>query len=208
MTTDKTCPARIGVFGGTFNPIHLGHQHLIQNALQELRLDRILLIPTYLPPHKIARDLATGEDRLNMCRIVAQSDARIVVSDLEMQRQGSSYTWLTLKELNRQYPGAELFLIVGGDMLRTFHQWRRWRDILRMAKLCAAPREMDELAELVSVSGRYVEIGRGCMVMDTPVVEISSTQIRSALKKEKSAGGLLHPGVEEYCRQHGLYQEE
>lgn len=206
--TNCNQPRRIGVFGGTFNPIHLGHQNLMQNALRELELDELLLIPTYIPPHKVAHDLATGEDRLAMCRIVAQGEEKITVSDLELRRGGSSYTWVTLRELHRQYPGCRFFLIVGGDMLLTFSQWKRWRDILRMATLCAAPREDDEHDDLVREAGRYAVMGNGCIVMDTPVVEMSSTEIRAALKEGESAAHLLHPGVEEYCRSRGLYREE
>ncbi len=206
-SNQKNC-RRIGVFGGTFNPIHLGHQNLMKNALKELELDELLLIPTYIPPHKMAHDLATGEDRLAMCRIAAAGDSRITVSDIELCRGGSSYTYVTLRQLHRLYPGSRFFLIVGGDMLLSFDRWKRWRDILRMATLCAAPREDDERDELIRESGRYAFIGRGCLVMDTPVVEMSSTQIRAALKEGESACGLLHPGVEEYCRTHSLYQED
>lgn len=196
------------MFGGTFNPIHLGHLNLMKNALLELNLDELMLIPTYIPPHKVAHDLATGEDRLAMCRLAVEGEERVTVSDLELRRGGSSYTWLTLRELHRLNPDSHLFLIVGGDMLLTFHQWKRWREILRMATLCAAPREDDERAELVRAAGRYAVIGQGCIVMDTPVVEVSSTEIRTALKEGKGALKLLPPGVEEYCRSHGLYCEE
>ena len=208
MLSNHDRPRRIGVFGGTFNPIHLGHQNLMKSAIEELQLDRLLLIPTYIPPHKVAYDLATGEDRLAMCRIAAGDDDRIAVSDIELERGGSSYTYLTLRQLHRLYPGSRFFLIVGGDMLLSFSKWKRWRDILRMATLCAAPREDDEQDDLVRESGRYVTIGQGCIIMDTPVVEMSSTQIRAALKEGESAAHLLHPGVEEYCRSHGLYRED
>lgn len=180
----------------------------MKNAIEELRLDKLLLIPTYIPPHKVAHDLATGEDRLAMCRIAADVDSRVEVSDIELVRGGSSYTYLTLRQLHRLYPGSRFFLIVGGDMLLSFSKWKRWRDILRMATLCAAPREDDEHDDLVCESGRYALIGQGCIVMDTPVVEVSSTQIRAALKEGESAAHLLHPGVEEYCRSHGLYGED
>ena len=196
------------MFGGTFNPIHLGHTALVEHALRELQLDELLLIPTYIPPHKVAHDLATGEDRMEMCRIAAGNDPRVQVSDIELQRGGSSYTWITLRQLGRLYPDADLFLIVGGDMLLSFHRWKRWRDILRMATLCAAPREEDEFAELEAAAGRFAVMGRGCILLNTPVVELSSTQIRQALKEGESAAGLLHPGVEQYCRSHGLYQED
>ena len=208
MLSKQNNPRRIGIFGGTFNPIHLGHQNLMKNAMEELWLDELLLIPTYIPPHKVAKDLATGEDRMAMCRIAAGEDARITVSDIELQRGGSSYTYLTLRQLHRLYPNSHFFLIVGGDMLLSFDRWKRWRDILRMATLCAAPREEDEHDDLVRESGRYAVIGQGCIVMDAPVVEVSSTQIRLALKEGESASHLLHPGVEEYCREHRLYLEE
>jgi len=198
---------RIGVFGGTFNPIHLGHIGLMHGALRELQLDRLLVVPTYIPPHKLAHELASGDDRLAMCRLAAAGDPRIEVCDLELRRGGSSYTWVTLKELQKLYPGDSLFLIVGGDMLLSFRQWRRWRDILRMAVLCGAPRDRARRGQLLRAAGSLAETGRGCLVLDTPVVQVSSTAVRQALHAGQSAAGLLSPEVEQYCKQHALYQE-
>ena len=114
---------RIGVYGGSFNPIHTGHIRLAQSYLEALSLDKILVIPANIPPHKRARQLLPGETRLELCRLACLDDPRLEVSDIELQREGSSYTVDTLRALKVLYPGAELHLIVGSDMFMTMETW-------------------------------------------------------------------------------------
>lgn len=112
-------PRRLGVFGGTFNPIHNGHLRLLQGAREALELDRVLVIPTKQPPHKRPQQLASDEDRLAMCRLAVEGLSGVEVSDLEIRRGGLSYTADTLAELRRRYPDSTLYLLVGGDMFLT-----------------------------------------------------------------------------------------
>lgn len=107
---------RIAMFGGTFNPIHNGHLHLAQQFQQHLQFDRILLMPVSLPPHKSEEGLIATKHRLEMCRLATEPFSYLQVSDLEIKRGGSSYTWQTLEELGRMYPGAQLHLLLGSDM--------------------------------------------------------------------------------------------
>ena len=123
---------------GDLNPIHKGHIRLAQAARDEMGLERVLLIPTWTPPHKESPDLAPSQHRLAMCRLAAEGHPFLEVDDLEIRRRGRSYTIDTVEELGRREPGRELVLIVGSDMLLTFHQWRRWREILERVTLCAA----------------------------------------------------------------------
>ncbi len=177
---------------------------MIKAAREELSLDRVLIIPTALPPHKQAQELVSGEHRTQMCQLAMAGEDWAQVSDIEIRRGGSSYTVDTLIEIKADRPDTELFLVVGGDMLLSFEDWWRWEEILEMATLCAAPRADGQKAELVAKAGEFSNIGQGCMIMSTPVVEISSTEIRQQLKGE-GIPTLLPVAVAEYCREHGLY---
>ena len=133
---------KIGLFGGTFNPVHNGHINLVKNFKDKLSLDKVLVIPTAVPPHKQAESLVSSEDRLNMCRLAFSSLAE--VSDVEIERGGRSYTVETLEELKKIYKDDDLYFLVGSDMLLSFKRWYRWEDILTMCTLCATDRDNEE----------------------------------------------------------------
>ncbi len=195
---------RIGIFGGTFNPPHQGHKKLALEFKGRLSLDLMLIIPTYSPPHKDAPDLASGEDRLNMCRLCFIENG-FEVSDIELNRKGKSYTVNTLQEIKKQYPDDELFFIMGSDMLLTFHQWREPEKILDCAVICAAAREKGLTQTLRGYVDEYYP-GRKdrFIVCDFSPVEVSSTQIREELVLE-DCENLLAPEVEKYIKERGLY---
>ena len=115
---------KTGIFGGTFNPIHLGHVRLGQMVLNDLKLDRIIYIPDNTPPHKSDKDLASGSDRLKMIELALKDCDNLEASDIELRREGKSYTYQTLLELKKMYPGDELFLITGADMFLTLDRWK------------------------------------------------------------------------------------
>lgn len=191
--------SRIGIFGGTFNPPHIGHTRLAEHFVKELKLDRLLVIPTYQPPHKSTDNLASGEDRINMC-MLAFPDA--VISTIEMNRGGKSYTYDTLCEIKEQYPGDELFFIVGSDMLLSFNRWYKSEEILDMVTLCAADREDD------GVELKMPEFLKNKRVIITklPPFELSSTQIRECISKGESTDGMLDEAVRYYIDEKGLYR--
>ena len=114
-----------GIYGGTFNPVHLGHIHLLKAAAP--CFDRILVMPDRVPPHKEAERLASGEDRAAMLRLAVSDIPKAEVCTLELEAEGRSYTYLTLRKLRALYPDDRFTLIIGGDMLRTFKEWRNWR---------------------------------------------------------------------------------
>ena len=138
---------KIAVYGGTFNPIHNGHIHLIEKFKKLIGFDKVVLIPTNLPPHKEALELASAEDRLQMCRLAAR-DAGFEVSDIEIRRRGRSYTVDTLESLKESDPDAEFYLVMGEDMFLTLLSWRRPDDILKLSTICAAPRSWQGLKKL------------------------------------------------------------
>ena len=130
---------RIGIYGGTFDPIHLGHLAAAKTVIETLALDRLLLIPAAIPPHKALKEKsATAEHRLAMTRLGAESLCmkQAEVSDIEMRREGPSYTVDTLRELKAQYPEAELWLLMGTDMIESFLRWREPEDPAPCGDLC------------------------------------------------------------------------
>ncbi len=194
--------SRLGIFGGTFNPPHIGHTRLAEHFFNELPLDRLLVIPTAQPPHKVSPDLASGDDRMNMC-MLAFPDA--LISTIELARGGKSYTYDTLTEIRAQYPGDELFFIVGSDMLLSFNRWYKHEEILDMVTLCAADRqEEDSILKKYGVPDFFN--GKRLVVSSLPAFEVSSTQIRELIRKGECTDGLLDPAVRAYIDERGLYK--
>lgn len=190
--------AAIGVFGGTFNPPHLGHLRLVRRFADRLSMHEVLIIPTYMPPHKQAGELASKEDRLNMCRLMFSCDKRFKVSSIETDRGGKSYTYDTLKELKGFYPDDTLYLIVGSDMLRTFDSWYRPEGILLLCTLCAAARDGGGLPQIVAEK---------VILDDMEPFVISSTEIRETVKNNGDIKPFVGEAVARYILQRGLYAE-
>lgn len=193
---------KTGIFGGTFNPPHLGHLGLLEAAKKELELDRILVIPACIPPHKSAPDLAPAADRLEMCRLGLCPDSSCQVSDIEVRRGEKSYTIDTLTELTEQYPGDEFYLIIGSDMLSTFTQWYRWEDILKLAKVAAASREIGFVPDLSCFSEEQRE---RIVCLSLPPFELCSTEIRESISAWEDASRFLVPAVSRYISETGIY---
>lgn len=193
---------RLGIYGGSFNPPHLGHMRLAEYSSEKLGLDRLLVIPTAVPPHKSGLELADGADRINMCSLAFEN---AVVSDIELRREGKSYTVDTVREIRAQYPGDELFLIVGSDMLMSFNKWYKYEEILDMCTLCAADRE-GEGTVLQSGDIPCFFNGKNLTVLPLPAFEVSSTQVRQLIRENKSTQGLLDPAVRAYIDERGLYR--
>lgn len=192
---------KIGVFGGTFNPPHNGHVRLAKAAADELKLDKLLVIPSCIPPHKIAAKLADGQERLEMCRLAFGCDPRFEVSPMELERGSRSYTVETLRELKALYPDSELYFIVGSDMLESFDKWYLWQEILSLSVLCAASREEGYSPDL----SRFGKLAERIKIITLDPLEVSSTQIRNSTGEVSPE--LLDPKVAVYIREHGLYDD-
>lgn len=202
---------RIGLYGGTFNPPHLGHFMAARSAARVLELDRLILMPDNIPPHKVLPEgSASAEQRLEMTALMADrlSDGatRFVASDLELRREGRSYTAHTLEELREQYPEDELWLLMGTDMFLTLHEWYHPETICKLAHIAAFAREQGGERDFAAQTARLArEFGAVVRVIPLPDrVEVSSTQLREALQ----AGGgqnLLEQSVYGYILRKGLY---
>ena len=199
---------RIGIFGGTFNPIHWGHVRLAQHYIRELELDKLLIIPTKYPPHKVARDLASSRHRVEMCRLAFADVPQVEVSDIEIQRPGKSYTIDTIRQLREIYPNDKLFLIVGGDMFRSFKQWYCFDEILLNCTLCTAARERNEFQELNRYKIILSQYSENLQILDMPILELSSTEVRQKLAKGEDCSALLVPAVLDYIKANDLYHPD
>ena len=202
---------KIGIYGGTFNPIHRGHMAAARQAAKALELDKLLLIPTRVPPHKaLTEDVAGPEHRLEMTRFAVQAlnlDGVAEASDLELRREGKSYTLDTLREIRALYPKGELFLLLGTDMFLTFHQWRHPEEIAKLCTLCAFHRSaLDSAGDFASQKRRLErKFGAHVKFVDLQeVVDISSTRLRQMLPAGQGRE-FLAPAVYGCILREGLY---
>lgn len=190
------------IYGGTFNPIHNGHLHLIRAACAQLSFSRLLVIPTSIPPHKAVRDLASNRDRLEMARLATAGMEKVWVSDIEQRARGKSYTILTLERLRAIFPDCRFTLLMGADMLESFDRWHRWRDILRLADIAAFARNEGEELLLEQKAGT---LGRTRVVRVEPL-PLSSTLVREKVRRREDISGLVPEAVAAYIQEKGLYR--
>ena len=197
---------RIGIYGGTFNPPHIGHIRAAQYAVKHLNVSTLLMIPSCISPHKaLPADSPTPQQRMEMLQIALGSSEKIQVSDLELRRGSTSYTYETVAEVRKLYPNAEILLFMGTDMFLSFHQWKNPEQILQNAALAVFYRgDRDEISKIEEKKKLYEENGAKVYLVENPVTEISSTDLRRMLVFD-CAGPFLSPGVEKYIRQRGLY---
>lgn len=197
---------KIGILGGTFNPIHNGHIHLAKAFLEKLGLDEVCFIPTNHPPHKQAEDLASGEHRLNLCRLAVAGEDKFTASGIELLRPAPSYTADTLRHLREEYPTHRYYLLLGSDMFLTVEQWWEARQVLAGAVICGAARNPGEYQQLLA-HGKMLEetYGAQTAVVDLVPLPISSTQVRESFYTTGSGAERIPPAVEDYIRQNGLY---
>ena len=196
---------KLGILGGTFNPIHRSHLYLAQQYEQRLGLDEILFVPTFIPPHNRIDELADAEQRLEMCRLAIQGHPGFSVCDFEVRQARVSYTLDTLEYLRGLYPQAELCLLMGADMFLTIQDWHEPQQIFRLATLCACAREEGEYEQMAAHRPLLEAMGARCEILRTPPMPMSSTEIRRKIKEEADMSAYLPDAVWEYIRAHGLY---
>jgi nicotinate-nucleotide adenylyltransferase len=195
---------RLGILGGTFNPPHLGHLVCAQEAYLQLGLERVLLIPARIPPHKPVDEEPGAEHRLELCRLAVGDDARFEVSDLEIKRDGPSYTVDTLEELHSQAPDSELFLIVGGDVAAGLPRWREPERVLSLSTLAVAKRRGTPRGDIDSAldslrGGERTEFFR------MPRIGFSSTMVRRRVRAGEPIRYIVPDSVASYINEHRLY---
>jgi nicotinate-nucleotide adenylyltransferase len=195
---------RVGILGGTFNPPHIGHLVCAQEAYRELELDRVLLIPARIPPHKPVEHEPGAHHRLELCRVAVADDDRFEVSDLEVRRDGPSYTVDTLKELNTEAPNNELFLIVGGDIAAGLPRWREPERVLELATLSVARRRGTARSSIDTALGQ-LRGGDRARFFQMPRIGVSSTMVRRRVRSGQPIRYLVPDAVAAYIERHRLY---
>jgi nicotinate-nucleotide adenylyltransferase len=186
---------RTGILGGTFDPIHLGHLAAARAAIECADLDRVLVVPTGVPPHR-EPTVAAASDRLEMCRLATAGDRRFEVSDIEVRREGASYTVDTLRELHRLYPDDELFLILGWDAARLLRTWRKPDEVRRLAQIVVVTRPE---------SGAPVTTTE--ILCERPTPDVSGSALRRALALGEPVARFVPEPVAEYIARRGLYMD-
>jgi nicotinate-nucleotide adenylyltransferase len=197
---------RVGILGGTFNPPHLGHLVCAQEAYRELELDRVMLIPARIPPHKPVEHEPGAHHRLELCRLAVAGDERFDVSGLELGREGPSYTVDTLQELSTQAPQKELFLIVGGDIAAGLPRWREPERVLELATLAIAKRGGTARSS-VDAALEALPGGDRARFFSMPRIGVSSTMVRRRVRTGQPIRYLVPDRVRDYISEHGLYAE-
>lgn len=194
---------KIGIYGGAFDPVHIGHIRLARQAAAELKLDKLLIIPTSVSPHK-ENAQTSYDDRFRMLELAFAQDKKFEISDIEKHISGKSFTINTVRALREIYPSdAVFYLIIGADMLFSFKKWYRYEALLGECKVVAAAREEDSYVDMLEFAN---EVGR-IKVLNLPVTEVSSTEIREKLSKNEDVSSLVPQEVIDYINEKGLYRE-
>ena len=198
---------KIGLFGGSFNPPHLGHTALAEDFYTASGADLLIVMPSFLPPHKVASAMP-ARDRLAMTRLaflkLGEKGVNYTVSDYEIQRRDTSYTFETVRYLLAKYAEKELMLCVGSDMFLSFETWKNAEELLKNCHLYTKARHSGEKAALDAYAAILKEkYGTKSTVMDGTVVDISSTELR--VPENTTGDMLLDPNVRAYAQTHGLY---
>ncbi len=192
------------VFGGTFNPLHIGHYEMIA-ALNEMpQIEKILVMPSFIPPHKEYVAVVSDEDRKNMCEIAARDFSKAEVCLDEFRRRGKSYTFDTITLLKQKCPQTNFALACGGDMITSMDTWYRWQELIRLVRIFAFRRAneegFEEAIDMLQNSGADIEI------VNSQITDISSSQLRNLLKKD-TLNKYLPPKIADYIRERKLYCE-
>lgn len=199
---------KIGIFGGSFNPVHNGHVNLVREVTGAAGLDRIIVVPCGVSPFKVkaAARLAPADMRLEMCRLAFKEVPRVAVSGFEADKGGISYTIDTLRHFRGIYPDGRLYFIMGSDALPTLPCWKDFKGILENASVIAASRRSGEEKSLVDTAERLSVYGEIIIVPITPL-EISSTEIREKILNNEDFSCYLSASVVEYIKNFQIYKE-
>ena len=214
---------RIGIFGGTFNPIHKGHVKAALEVQKTSLLDKVLLIPSYIPPHKGSPDVAPPSDRLQMVKLAVASYPQFVPSPIEIEAKGKSYSILTLAKLKKQFPDTVMFFILGVDAFLEIDTWREYRKVLEQCHFIVISRpgyDLDEAKKLLkgNYAERMVQVSETTkldklmlqrykiFLLSIDAMDMASRDIRKKVKMGKSISGLVVEAVEKYIQTNKLYQ--
>lgn len=219
METERPVPQRIGLFGGTFNPVHIGHLRCAEEIREQFALNRIVFVPAFLPPHK-KQPTVSPHHRCEMTRLAIDDNPCFELSDIELQREGNSYSYDTIEYFRKQEsPGSELFFIIGSDAFREVHTWRKYPDFFEQCGFIVMNRSGFRVPSPLNLSGSaagaFVRLdentyahrcGTHICFGQVSALDISSTDIRSRIAGGRTISYLVSASVERYILEHGLYR--
>lgn len=191
---------KVGIFGGTFDPIHLGHLILAEQAREMASLDQVWFIPAAEPPHKLDKQITTAAHRVQMVHLAVQHHPCFHLSTMELEREGPSYTYDTLQVLRESHPGDQFYLLVGADMVKDLPNWYKIKEILQFVQVIGLGRPGVEVENLPLMVQKRLH-----WIPDAIEINISSTEIRQRLRQGKSVRYLIPESVYQYVREHRLY---
>jgi len=200
---------RIGIMGGSFDPVHMGHLVIAQDAVERLNLSEVVFVPAAIPPHKQQLQRADAGHRLEMLRLAVESNPRFSISDIEVERGGVSYTVDTLKALRDLHPDAALLLIVGSDTLVELHTWHETERILELCEVATFLRPGEDSVEAIAEKIQLPPEQKKRVLrnlVDAHRIEVSSSEIRMRRAEGRGIQYLVPPEVERYIHKQGLYQ--
>jgi len=199
---------KIGILGGSFNPIHLGHIKMCQYAYEELNLNKIYLLPNENPPHKTSETMLSGIDRLKMCQISAKNNVFLDVLDYEINNLSTNYSINTLKVLlNGKLKGKKIYFIIGADSLMNFHTWKDYTEIFQLVKLVCIERiefKKNEIENKIAEFNKKFDVE--ILVVKMPLIPISSTDIRKRILNNKSVKHMIDNDVLNYIDEMNYYR--
>lgn len=196
---------RVGIFGGTFDPIHMGHLIVAETIMDEFHLDKVVFIPAAVPPHKLDKQISPAKHRYMMTMLATCSNPRFQVSDMEMHRQGPSYSRDTLAQLLEEHGrDTEFYFIVGADSVENLHTWNRIDELLTMCHFIGASRP-GCMPDMEKIAQRFGPLAEKIHCLETPELEISSTEIRHRVGQKRTIRYIVPETVEQYIYKEKLY---
>lgn len=196
---------RVGIFGGTFDPIHIGHLIVAETIMDEFHLDKVVFIPAAVPPHKLDKQISPAKHRYMMTMLATCSNPRFQVSDMEMHRQGPSYSRDTLAQLIEEHGrDTEFYFIVGADSVENLHTWNRIDELLTMCHFIGASRP-GCMPDMEKIAQRFGPLAEKIHCLETPELEISSTEIRHRVGQKRTIRYIVPETVEQYIYKEKLY---
>lgn len=203
---DADTTYRLGVFGGTFDPVHTGHLAAAERVREEAHLDAVVFMPAGVPVFKLDQKVTPGEDRLQMCRLATAGNPFFDVSDVEVRRAGNTYTYETLRELRAHFPtNVELFFIAGADAIITLGKWRNAKELTKLAHFIAMTRpgySREEAEQAVYVDGKRLDVH----FLEVPGLNISSSYVRGCVGENRTIRYIVPEAVREYIVSKQLYR--
>jgi len=188
----------IAIFGGTFNPFHIGHYEMLSSICSLEFIDNVLVMPDKIPPHKTLNNVVDDLHRQNMCKIVCEDFIKAEPCFIEFEREGKSYTIDTINLLRKKHPNDNFFVTIGGDMLSTLDTWYNWQELIKKVSFIAFKR--DGIADFEKSYNRLIDLGADIKIIDDKITNISSTKLRNKISKE-----YLPPKIYDYIIEKGIY---